>query len=139
MEIPVKPDLAPLDDPFAPPVAPLGVASDARPDDFFALFLRWEEYRLFYNGVLVAETLLGFWLANPRRTTPSQFLIVGIYALGANVCFCAGLALNGYAWWLGWRSPWVGRAILGAGTVLAMLLAAGALIGLLVPNSFLMD
>lgn len=115
-------------DPFAPPGAAIA-PTPAPPDDFFAVFWRWEKYRLAYNAILLAETLLA--LTTRRALTNWRFLdaLAGL-AIIANVCFCAGPVLHGYLWRLGLRGRWVGLAILIAGTLLAMLLAAIALIGL---------
>lgn len=120
----------PLDNPFAPPEA---TVAPARPDDaqadFFALFVLWERYRLIYNAILALETLLG--LAFVPWRSPIMLLSVLVEgAIAANVCFCAGLVLNGYAWWLGFRGRIIGVVICGVGTLLAMGLAWAALLTL---------
>ena len=127
-----------FDDPFAPPVAALGPGHRSRPDDFFDVFWRWEKYRLAYNAILLAETLLGL-LGRQSLLRPDFLALLVLYAAIANVCFCAGPVLNGYAWRLGFRERWVGLGIVVAGTLFAMLMAALVLMTLSPSGTFLLD
>ncbi len=121
---------------FAPPRATIGIASTSNQSGFFGLFIRWEKYRLIYNGILLIETLsISLLLTDIRRLI---FSLIG-YAIIANVCFCGGLVLNGYAWLLGQRSEWVGRILFVLGTLLAMILVIPTLIWLVRPAAFLAD
>ena len=115
-------------DPFAPPGAAIAPAP-VEPDDFFAVFWRWERYRVVYNLILVGETVLAI---STRSHLPNwRFLdMLAVLAVVANVCFCAGPVLHGYLWRFGFRGRWFWRTILIAGTLLAMLLAAIALVSL---------
>ena len=131
--------MTPTDDPFAPPDAAIGAAPGV-PEDFFAAFWRWEKYRLIYNGVLAAETLLALGL---RRALPDLTTLgtLAFYAILANVCFCAGPVLNGYFWRFGYRGRWVGLVILAIGTLFAVGMAAVALmfLGSTIQQTFILD
>ncbi len=126
-----------IDNLFAPPEGKIGLDQSPDRGDFFALFLRWERYRLIYNLILTLESVAGLAMS-PARSLP-VFFSLPMLAIGANVCLCAGLILNGYAWWIGWRSVWISRIIFAAGMLLAIALAGVVLVGLSHSGPWLFD
>ena len=108
---------------YSPPQTPIDAPPPSTPTDFFALFVRWERYRLIYNIILAVEVvaLLGV-MPTRNLVYVGSYLITGV--VGANVCFCAGLILNNYGWWIGWRSIWLSRLIFATGLIVALLLTA---------------
>jgi len=101
--------------------------------DFVLLAKKWEKYRLIYNGVLVAETVvLTVLLLLFSGMLPSIELPVAA-VLGAVVCnffFLLGPVLDGYCQWIfKSRDRVFGLIVLVLGTLLSALLAAGTVVG----------
>ena len=100
-----------------------------------SLFKQWEKLRLFYNLILIGETVLILLihrssLMQPKPIQLADSLLAG--AIGANVCFCLGPVLNGYLEWFGLRGRFVQAGIFGLGTLVAMALTLLALGGPLI-------
>jgi hypothetical protein len=88
--------------------------------DATAVFIAWERLRLVYNGILAAVVLLlggGSLVREPRFWS----LLIG-GAIGANVCFCAGICAEGYLALLGLPRRETRAVLFVAGTLLAILL-----------------
>jgi hypothetical protein len=117
--------------PYAPPTSSTKAKSGGRSE--LGLFLRWERLRLIYNAVLGVETVLVL-MANPPRggveAMGSLAFVVAAYAVVANVCFCAGPVLEGYARLLKIRGTAVTGLLFGLGTAFAMMLTLVACLSL---------
>jgi hypothetical protein len=123
--------------PYAPPSSAIQERA-TKPDDSseFRHFLRWEKLRLFYNAILLIETFLILMSFSPKaRLLSSIFPCLGLAFL-ANVCFCLGPVLDGYARWIGLRHEVVTGLIFGLGTLLAMLLTFIAVLSVIDPEFF---
>jgi hypothetical protein len=58
------------------------------------VFLAWEKLRLYYNAILAG---LSLFLGLPRLASSGFWYTLFQGALIANLCFCLGVALEGYA------------------------------------------
>lgn len=122
---PEVPDLNPYD----PPEAAARPEPDPVPE-FFPVFVAWEQLRVLYNIVLALRTMFAaplLLIAVPPRVLLPNLLAC---AVAANACFCLGIVLNGYAWWLGWRSPVVTGLLFAVGMGVALLLVPPVVAGL---------
>jgi hypothetical protein len=123
--------------PYAPPSSAIQERA-TKPDDSseFRHFLRWEKLRLFYNAILLIETFLILMSFSPKaRLLSSIFPCLGLAFL-ANVCFCLGPVLDGYARWIGLRHGIVTGLIFVLGTLLAILLTFIAVLSVIDPEFF---
>ncbi len=115
--------------PYASPSAPLGVSEKAPEPSDLRLFFRWEKLRILYNLILAAVTVLTLVVAPPRSMPlPGLFLALGLLCFAANVCYCIGPVLDGYARLLGIGHQAVTVVIFTLGTGLAVLLALFAVL-----------
>jgi hypothetical protein len=121
------------DNPYAAPLAMLKRASPSPEATYLGLFLSWEKLRLVYNSVLAVETMTLLQVFPPRRANTTTMVLMAIACVAANVCFCVGPVLNGYAHWIGFRHPAVRIGIFLGGMLLACLLAAMVVINLHLP------
>ncbi len=101
------------------------LAADAtapRADDATAreVFLAWEKLRLYFNLILLVETLLLGLLAMGLLWPHLPECLFG--ALVANACFCLGPVLEGYAEWIGIERGVTRWVIFIVGTLVAMAL-----------------
>ena len=60
------------------------------------ILLRWEKLRLVYNFVLSGVALVGLALRPELLRVPTLPLFLIACCIGANVCFCAGPAVEAY-------------------------------------------
>ena len=121
-----------VDDPenlFATPRGTLksSPGSDAELAEYAVLFGRWERYRLDFNAILAAETLLLMLLPRIGSEVMISILVLAIFANGD---FCTGMVFNGYAMRLGYRGDGVSRVLFEAVTLLAMIVIWVSLFGL---------
>ena len=99
--------------------------------DFVPIMRRWDRLRLFYNGVLFTEVL-----GVAIFVRPNVFVDVGFFpvmclgALGANLCFTTGPAIEAYGTYYRMWHPLMTFALYFAGLGLSMLLAFGTVMGL---------
>ena len=116
------------DNPYTAPSTAPDVSTTDHESSEFRLFLRWEKLRLLYNGILLAVTLLAL-LASPTPRIGRAHLFVSLAALctAANVCYCLGPIINGYAYWFGLRNNLVTVFLFSAGTLFSIFLALGAI------------
>jgi hypothetical protein len=98
------------------------------------LFWSWEKLRVIYNGILFIEVALLLSMTGSKTFSISDLLMLIFFAVAANVCFCAGPVLNGYAIWMGFRGRGVTWLLFLAGTGLAVVLAFGSLYGINMRN-----
>jgi hypothetical protein len=91
-----------------------------------AVFLAWEKYRLLYNAILVA---VSFVFASGQFGDVRLWVWLVEGAVAANVCYCVGPVAEGYLSLLGADRKTTRIVLLVAGTVLAMLLTALAVVG----------
>ena len=117
--------------PYASPSAAIkGSTKDPEPSEL-RLLLRWEKLRILYNTILAAVTVVTLLIAFPRSMTLSGlFFALAVLCFGANVCFCLGPVLDGYARRMGMRDKAVTILIFVFGTGFAVLLALAALFSL---------
>jgi hypothetical protein len=116
--------------PYSPPASPIQASKGEVSVPEFLLFFRWEKLRLLYNAVLGFETI-GTLAFHPSKQPPVEVITWLILLAGlANLCFCLGPVLDGYAHWMGLRSRATSLSIFGLGTLFAMLLAGIALMNL---------
>ena len=94
-----------------PPVPDIRAADPT----FMEVFFAWEKLRLLYNGLLI---LLVMAMAVKSGFSPFVGVMFGLHALVANLCFSAGLVVEGYLCWLGlprqtcrWCIFWIGFVI----------------------------
>jgi hypothetical protein len=117
--------------PYAAPAIdePLPLAKD-KPGEPTAreVFLAWEKLRLIYNAILAG---LSLFLGLPRLGDPDFWFILFEGALIANVCFCLGPVLEGYAALVGVLRRGVRMLLFVLGTSLAALLTVFAIAGLI--------
>ncbi len=114
--------------PYAPPSAAIELPPIATNVPELRLFFRWEKLRTFYNTVLVVETQLSFLLYPPPLPWPELVSWLVILAVLANVAFCLGPVLDGYANWLGLGGLVTSLVIFVLGTIVAALLAYETLV-----------
>lgn len=97
-----------------------------------AICLSWEKLRLVYNGLLVVESLVLIFVLEMYEWAPPFFFLVGlpVLAVGANICFTLGPAVECYLFFLGFHRPWMRSALFVPGTVFAMFLALMTLGGM---------
>jgi hypothetical protein len=116
--------------PYAPPSAAQTGPHEPESSDF-AMFLRWERLRLLYNAILGVVTILGMLAPHHglRGNIPNQIVGLIPLGLGANVCYCIGPVLEGYAHLIGLRGKVVTGILFGLGTAFAALLAWAAILG----------
>jgi hypothetical protein len=124
-----------LDDqnPYAAPLAMLKRAGPSPEATYLGLFLTWEKLRLVYNSVLAVETMTLLQMFPPKRANLTTLALLAFACVAANVCFCVGPVLNGYAHWMGFRHPAVRTGLFIAGMLLAFFLAALVVIKLNLP------
>jgi len=114
---------APLD-----PV-PLPTTNDAGHD----LLRDWEYRRLWFNGLLIAETVL-IGILPDGLIFQSRFWIFAIEgAIVANVCFCVGPIATWYLSHLGFNHRRAGVVLFWAGTILSMIVTLFAIFANFVP------
>lgn len=83
---PYRPTLGRVDD----PALQLGL-------DFVPILLRWEKFRLYYNAVLIALTLLlSLFLIPQLLLRPLYWMQLCLGGLIANLCFFTGPAFDAY-------------------------------------------
>lgn len=109
--------------PYSPPEAQARPEPERAPvPEFFPVFVAWEQLRVLYNILLAFRTLIAapviVTTVRPDVLVPNLILC----AVAANLCFCGGVVLNGYAWWLGHRSPVVTGLLFALGMGVALLL-----------------
>lgn len=87
----------PDSNPFRPAVLDSVDSSGLPTVDFAPILHRWERYRLWYNGVLIAYTLLWSALMTPDTLLEGLFWF-HLCFLGAvcNLCFFLGPAIEAY-------------------------------------------
>lgn len=117
--------------PYSPPQTEARPESDRpRVPEFFPVFVAWEQLRVLYNILLAFRTLI----AAPVLVTTVRpgILLPNLLAcaFAANVCFSVGVVLNGYAWWLGWRSPIVTGLLFALGMSVALMLVPPVVLAL---------
>jgi hypothetical protein len=121
--------------PYTAPAAPIGEghpgAGEGHPaagESAREVFLAWEKLRVFYCGILAAESLL---LGIPHLGELAfwETLIVGAFL--ANLCFCAGPCAEGYLALFGAGRRAIRFVLWAAGTLLAILLTGAAVLGFL--------
>src|SRR5688572_15048536 len=85
------------------------------------LLRAWEYRRLWFNGLLIVETVLIGILPDALILQPRfwEFAVEG--AIVANVCFCAGPIATWYLSRLGFDSRRAGLFLFWAGTILSMM------------------
>jgi hypothetical protein len=120
--------------PYAAPIAKLKAPEPSPGETYLGLFLTWEKLRLVFNSILAVETMTLMMLFPPRRMNVSILVVVAVAWFVANVCFCLGPVLNGYAYWIGFRHPAVATGLFVAGMILSALLAAVVVVNLHVPR-----
>ena len=98
-----------------------------------AAFQQWEWLRLAYNVVLGLVLLPWFGPLIDDRTF-TVFVIK--CAIGANLCFCVGPVVEGYASWMGAPRKVARYALFVSGMLLALVLEVGAIITFFNPDSF---
>jgi hypothetical protein len=116
------------DNPYTAPSAALVASTTDHEASEFRLFLRWEKLRLLYNGILLTVTLLALVASPiPRIWTAYPLISLVVLCLAANVCYCLGPVINGYAYWFGLRNRLVTIFLFSAGTLFSVVLALAAL------------
>jgi hypothetical protein len=104
----------------SPTTSNIGESVSARPGN--ELIGDWEYRRVWFNAVLVSETLL-IGILPDQLIYQRRFWVFAIEgAFVANVCFCIGPVLTWYLLRFGFDSGWTGKIIFWTGTLLAMLL-----------------
>jgi hypothetical protein len=118
--------------PYAPPSAAIKPSNSESESSESRLFFRWEKLRLLYNAILGIETALLMVVFPPPSPIGSIGVLLPLAGLcfAANVCFCLGPVLNGYARWMGFRHGIVTILIFAAGTTIAAMLKIGAVAAL---------
>lgn len=97
---------------------------DPRLAELGRLFVRWEKLRLIYNGILAAVVLLCLPVVYLEGAMNVLFLgELAVACLGANVCYLAGPAVDGYLTWFGLRHHGITLILFVSGTLLSMALA----------------
>ena len=108
----------------APPTAPVREPVPRDVVDFGPIIRRWEKLRLIYNAILSVEVLLLCVVTVPQNLVDIGFWVATMAgAVGANICFTFGPAVEGYCTFLRiWHSSFTLLLFL-AGLFLAMMLA----------------
>jgi hypothetical protein len=110
--------------PYAPPsssIQQLPRIDSGKPE--FLLFFRWEKLRLLYNAILGVESIVSL-VAYPPPQPPAEVVFWLVILAGlANLCFCLGPVLDGYAHWIGLRSRVTSMVIFTVGTVFSAFVA----------------
>ena len=125
------------DNPFASPTAEsvTSTKKDEANETFGMIakrtFLAWEKLRIVFVAILGLMTLL---LGFGELTNVKFWTVVIPGAIAANICFFAGPIVETYVTWLGFESIVLRVAMFTFGTLLSLILAAGALAGLMLPD-----
>lgn len=110
--------------PYASPSAPIKPPPEEPGPTDLSLFLLWEKLRVLYNAILGLVTVVTLLVVPPRsRSLSDLFLSLAFFCFAANVCFCLGPVIDGYARLLGMRHNAVTVVIFSLGTGFAVLLA----------------
>ncbi len=92
--------------------------------DFAPILHRWERYRLWYNGVLGAHTLLWTAAFSPDLFQDSLFWFhICLAGLVCNLCFFTGPALEGYGRYFGMWTSFLSLILFMLGLIFTGLLA----------------
>ncbi len=92
------------------------------------LFLTWEKLRVAYNAILGLETIMVLLVDRPRDVSPGSLLpSLVVCLIAANVCFCIGPVLDGFARLIGLRHRVITGVIFVSGTIVSLFLAYGAI------------
>lgn len=118
------------DNPYTSPISDSGIESSSADEEPLGrigrrVFLAWEKLRLVYIGILAAVTI-AFVLPDLDNTIFAiEFWSMGIFgAIGANVCYFIGPAIETYVTWLGYRGKWLRWILFQVGTVFSSLLVS---------------
>lgn len=124
--------------PYAAPSAPARPSTDRPGAVGLELFLRWEKLRVLYNAILGVETLvlLGTIRPSVKGGTPALLEWLAVLCFAANVCYCVGPVLDGYAHLIGLRGRSVTGVLFGLGTSFSILLALAAIVSM---SGFMID
>ena len=97
------------------------------------LLSEWERRRFWFNGILIAVTLL-FGILPDQMIFEFRFWEFAVEgAIVANTAFCAGPVANWYLDGLGFRSRSTGIVLFWLGTSFAVVMTIGALFANFVP------
>lgn len=95
------------------------------------IFLKWEKLRLVYNPILAATFLAASFRSLEMLTQVPTLVTLIWAAVGANICFLAGPAVEAYLAWLGVRWRPMTAILFVSGTIFAAVLTLLAAVALL--------
>jgi hypothetical protein len=122
--------------PYESPAAPTPLIPDPSHSKYNFendLLRSWEDRRLWFNAILVAETLLIAILPRPLIFQPLFWLFALEGAIVANICFCVGPIATWYLSRIGFDKRRAGVLLFWLGTLLSMMLAIVAVVANFMP------
>jgi hypothetical protein len=122
--------------PYESSVVPNLAVRETAGEDTSDFIKEWERYRLWFNAILVIESLLIALLQPPLVREPRFWLFAIEGAIIANICFCVGPVAHWYLTRLGMPRRITALIVFWVGTVLAMLLTLLAIVHFLHPSPF---
>jgi len=117
----------------APTTTAMFDAASNQTDTPYGLLQDWERRRLWFNGILIALTLVLGILLDVVILEYRFWAFAVQGAVVANVCFCAGPVATWHVSRLGFNQRVTGTLLFWIGTALSMLLTAVALVLNLLP------